>query len=107
VTNLTRPILLTNRSEADAWEHSHHASLRETAEARTLLGRWREEYNQIRPHSALGYRPPAPQAWLFSAQPVGALGLTQQVVHTLGAGHSLLNIGLGDLATRQFEKEVD
>ena len=46
------------------------------AEARTLLGRWKEEYNQIRPHSALGYRPPAPQAWLFAAQPVGALGLT-------------------------------
>ena len=28
-------------------------------EAQTLLGRWREEYNQIRPHSALGYLAPA------------------------------------------------
>jgi transposase InsO family protein len=46
------------------------------AEAQTLLGRWKEEYNQIRPHSALGYRPPAPQAWVFAAQPVSALGLT-------------------------------
>jgi len=46
------------------------------AEAQTLLGRWREEYNQIRPHSALGYRPPASQAWLFASQPVGALRLT-------------------------------
>jgi putative transposase len=46
------------------------------AEAQTLLGRWKEEYNQIRPHSALGYRPPVPQTWLFPAQPVGALGLT-------------------------------
>ena len=24
--------------------------------------RWRREYNTIRPHSSLGYRPPAPQA---------------------------------------------
>ena len=24
--------------------------------------RWRKEYNQIRPHSSLGYRPPAPEA---------------------------------------------
>ena len=46
------------------------------AEAQTFLGRWRKEYNQIRPHSALGYRPPAPQTWLFAAQPVDALGLT-------------------------------
>jgi transposase InsO family protein len=30
-------------------------------EAKTLIARWREEYNHIRPHSALGYRPPAPQ----------------------------------------------
>ena len=34
-------------------------------EAKTLIARWREEYNHIRPHSALGYRPPAPQAWLL------------------------------------------
>ena len=25
--------------------------------------RWRKHYNQARPHSALGYRPPAPAAW--------------------------------------------
>jgi hypothetical protein len=24
--------------------------------------RWRQEYNVFRPHSALGYRPPAPEA---------------------------------------------
>ncbi len=33
-------------------------------EARVLLERWREEYNTLRPHSALGYRPPAPEARL-------------------------------------------
>jgi transposase InsO family protein len=33
-------------------------------EAKVLIERWRQIYNQIRPHSALGYRPPAPEAWL-------------------------------------------
>jgi transposase InsO family protein len=31
-------------------------------EARVLIENWRREYNHIRPHSSLGYRPPAPQA---------------------------------------------
>ena len=33
-------------------------------EAQILMERWRVEYNTERPHSALGYRPPAPQAIL-------------------------------------------
>jgi hypothetical protein len=32
-------------------------------EARVLAERWRVYYNIERPHSALGYRPPAPAAW--------------------------------------------
>jgi putative transposase len=31
-------------------------------EAKYLVKRWRREYNEFRPHSALGYRPPAPEA---------------------------------------------
>ena len=31
-------------------------------EAKVLIERWRQGYNTIRPHSALGYRPPAPEA---------------------------------------------
>ena len=31
-------------------------------EAQVLVERWRPEYNHVRPHSALGYRPPAPEA---------------------------------------------
>jgi len=31
-------------------------------EAQVLVSQWREEYNRIRPHSSLGYRPPAPEA---------------------------------------------
>ena len=33
-------------------------------EARVLIEQWRKGYNQIRPHSALGYQPPAPEAML-------------------------------------------
>lgn len=31
-------------------------------EARIVIENWRKEYNTVRPHSALGYRPPAPAA---------------------------------------------
>ena len=31
-------------------------------EAKVLVERWRRTYNTIRPHSSLGYRPPAPEA---------------------------------------------
>jgi transposase InsO family protein len=30
-------------------------------EAQVLVERWRVHYNRVRPHSALGYRPPAPE----------------------------------------------
>jgi transposase InsO family protein len=33
-------------------------------EAQVLTENWRREYNHIRPHSALGYRPPVPEAVL-------------------------------------------
>jgi len=32
-------------------------------EAQVLIERWRREYNTIRPHSSLNYRPPAPEAF--------------------------------------------
>jgi len=31
-------------------------------EAQVLVERWRNHYNTVRPHSSLGYRPPAPEA---------------------------------------------
>jgi len=36
-------------------------------EAKVLIEQWRREYNQVRPHSSLGYRPPAPEAVLAAA----------------------------------------
>ena len=40
-------------------------------EAKILIERWRREYNTVRPHSALGYRPPAPAA--LSPAPLSGL----------------------------------
>jgi hypothetical protein len=34
---------------------------------RVLAERWRVQYNTVRPHSSLGYRSPAPAAWLTEA----------------------------------------
>ena len=34
-------------------------------EAQVLIALWRDHYNRHRPHSLLGYRPPAPEAWLL------------------------------------------
>ena len=33
-------------------------------EAKVLIADWKKAYNQVRPHSSLGYRPPAPEAIL-------------------------------------------
>jgi transposase InsO family protein len=44
-------------------------------EARVLIERWREHYNRVRPHSSLGYRPPAPEAVAFSALAAGCATL--------------------------------
>lgn len=47
-------------------------------EARILIEWWRQDYNGVRPHSALGYRPPAPEERAFptlAPQPLPALAL--------------------------------
>jgi len=33
-------------------------------EARAVIEWWRRHYNEVRPHSSLGYRPPAPEAFM-------------------------------------------
>jgi transposase InsO family protein len=33
-------------------------------EVRVVTEQWRKQYNTVRPHSALGYRPPAPETFL-------------------------------------------
>jgi putative transposase len=53
-------------------------------EAQVLLEQWRREYNTVRPHSALGYRPPAPETWSWATtrDQIGALR-TARVIEKL------------------------
>jgi len=45
-------------------------------EAKVLIERWRIQYNTIRPHSALGYLPPAPAAIFIQPAQIQPVGLT-------------------------------
>ncbi len=45
-------------------------------EAKVLIERWRVEYNTIRPHSALGNRPPGPEALQPRKSNLATLGWT-------------------------------
>ena len=47
-------------------------------EAKVLIERWRVHYNTMRPHSSLGYRPPAPESWMVVEPSSAALRPTQQ-----------------------------
>ena len=49
-------------------------------EATVLIEQWRREYNQVRPHSSLGYWPPAPETRI-------SVTLTYQVVSFMGASY--------------------
>ena len=35
-------------------------------EAQVVISAWRDHYNRVRPHSSLGYRPPAPVTRAFA-----------------------------------------
>ena len=48
-------------------------------ELRVISGWWREHYNKIRPHSALGNRPPAPQA-ILPRWPIGTAALRRSPI---------------------------
>jgi len=57
-------------------------------EARVLIEQWRVHYNTVRPHSSLGYRPPAPDVVVSSVSmppgrpgPTGAHSLPLAVLH--------------------------
>ena len=53
-------------------------------EAKVLIERWRVHYNTVRPHSALGYRPPAPEAIWMRASGFGATPLRQKPSSSVG-----------------------
>jgi transposase InsO family protein len=43
------------------------------AEAKVIIEVWRRYYNTERPHSSLGYKPPAPEAIAWPSKPAGSL----------------------------------
>jgi len=47
-------------------------------EAKVLIEAWRRHYNTIRPHSSLGYRPPAPETASQPSPPSGSATLHLQ-----------------------------
>ena len=57
-------------------------------EAQVLIERWRRHYNTVRPHSSLGYRPPAPETILppafdlsyASLRPAQTLALERRIL---------------------------
>ena len=44
-------------------------------EAQVLIESWRRHYNAVRPHSSLGYRPPAPETIVMPSWPPGSAPL--------------------------------
>ena len=71
--NTRRCAGIRNRIGVEALDRIAKAQVEDTLlEAKVLIERWRKEYNTIRPHSALGYIPPAPEArlaWLQQENP--------------------------------------
>lgn len=55
-------------------------------EVRVVTGWWRDHYNKLRPHSALGYRPPAPEA-IRPSWPLGSA--TLRLPSSLASGDAL------------------
>ena len=52
-------------------------------EAKVLIEQWRNSYNKIRPHSSLGYRPPAPETKFTQSEPYSA-SLHTPLIDTIG-----------------------
>ena len=48
-----------------------------------LIERWRHHYNTIRPHSSLGYRPPAPETILPNVEGPQTNGVAERFNRTL------------------------
>ena len=49
-------------------------------EAKVIIEAWRRYYNTERPHSSLGYKPPAPEAIAWPSKPAGSLPPPAQAI---------------------------
>jgi len=63
-------------------------------EAKVLIERWRQHYNTIRPHSALGYRPPAPGPRVAAAL-CGCYGCASATTQGWSVGGQNPNLKIG------------
>ena len=50
-------------------------------EAGIVIESWRRHYNALRPHSSLGYKPPAPSAMLWPAAPRSSAMADKPTMH--------------------------
>lgn len=60
-------------------------------EAQVLIESWRRHYNGVRPHSSLGYRPPAPEAEIAAVSPATWRGASTAAISTVLANGQVLN----------------
>lgn len=74
-------------------------------ELRVLVERWRVHYNTVRPHSLLGYRPPAPTAWLPQASQGHGKVKKQIESRRLEYNESRPHQSLGDRMPSEFASE--
>ncbi len=51
------------------------------AEARIVIESWRQHYNTQRPHSSLGYKPPAPSTVLWPGAPSPSTMAAKPTMH--------------------------
>ena len=45
-------------------------------EAQIIIEQWRKHYNEVRPHSSLGYRPPTPATFIAESSQIQLAGVT-------------------------------
>ena len=55
-----------------------------------MIEQWRRQYNRVRPHAALGYRPPAPGSDGYLAQASKRTGVLATIADKYGVGEDEL-----------------
>ena len=73
-----RPLL---RGQVNRDELLNGEAFNTLKEARVLIEGWRRHYNRVRPHSALGYRPPAPETVPMARSQIGSGAGTAAMAH--------------------------
>ena len=55
-------------------------------EAQVLIEQWRQEYNTFRPHSSLGYKPPAPETIALDNRKTEITEDKEVLIHSVKGG---------------------